>query len=156
MTRTTTTMTRDKEDGSTQIQVSQMEMWAIRGIGVLLLGLMSWAATNIRESTEQMQQATLAIAEIRTELKLTKPQDVLQALHQLERIVPSTPEIQALVRAQSPWTEVREDWREWRTEVKAELSKRTADRIYRQEVQRWIAQLKNDNPDLKIPALPEF
>lgn len=149
-------MTRDKE--GTSIYVSHLEMWAIRGIGVILLGLISWIGSEIRESANQMQQATLAIAEIRTELAITKPADILAAVNQLERIVPSRDEIKAIVATETPWTKVRDEWRAWRVTIEASvkvlaesITTASRDRIYRREVISFIDSLRRANPELTIP-----
>ena len=42
---------------------------------------------------------------------------------------------------------------EWMRSIDDELANRTKDRIYRSEVKRWVEQVREINPQLKVPDI---
>lgn len=154
-------MTRDESEGTTTFTVSKLEMWVVRGLGLGLVGLVSWIGTEIKESSQSMENATIAIAEIRTELSITRPtiEHSVNSLTKAIKEIPSESEIKAMLTVESPWAQARDEWKAWRLAIDASVKTLAAsveagikDRIYRREIRLWMEDLARKNPNLIIPS----
>lgn len=101
--------------GATTVSVSAIEMWIIRIVGMILVSVLGWIGV-------QFQTALLHIAEIRKELEITRPADVLDAVRELERVALTKDEVREIVVDKAQWPAERDDWFEWRGRVEHRLN----------------------------------
>lgn len=142
------------------LRVTKTELWVIRTAGAAIIAALGWIGV-------QFQTALIHIAEIRRELEIVKPADILSAVHELESISITATEVAAIVRNESPWQEDREAWQAWRIEIEkriealATLERATAENLrtlttsrWRMDDMRsWAERLKRDNENLKVPKV---
>lgn len=135
-------------DDNTHIHISKAELWVIRSVGGALLAVLGWIGV-------QAQDAVVQLAEIKRELEITKPADVLEAVNHLERISLTKSEVSTIIRNEAPWNEVKKDWDDWRRGIQRYVDRSTDDRWRAGDMRSWIRALEKANPDLDIPDMPE-
>ena len=84
----------------------------------------------------------------------TKPRDVLQAVNVLRLDLVSSIQ-QALTDIAEIHIEM-EKRGSWMKAVDLDLENRTRDRVFRSEVSTMLEQLAAENPELKVPTLPDL
>lgn len=87
-------------------------------------------------------------------ISATKPADVLQAVNETrlqlaDVLIKTSGQIKAI-------DEELERRGKWMGGIDSELERRTKDRVFRSEVTQLLDELAEQNPDLKIPTLPEL
>lgn len=120
--------------------VSKMELWVIRTGGALIITALGWIGV-------QFQQALIHVAEIRKELEIVKPVDILRAVTALEKHTLTEHDVKRILQENSVWVEEKGKWEEWRYEV----TEKTKDRFTATEFKHWKNRLKDLNPDLNVP-----
>lgn len=102
------------ETRGAMLQISQTELWVIRSAGAAIIAVLGWIGV-------QFHTALIHVAEIRAELAVVKPADMLAAVHKLEKISMTQSEVVSIVREHGPWPEDRPGWRDWRQSVEQRL-----------------------------------
>ena len=133
-------------DDETHVHISKAELWVIRSVGGALLAVLGWIGV-------QAQDAVVQLAEIKRELEITKPADVLAAVNHLERVSLTKSEVSAIIRDESPWSEVKKDWDDWRRDIQRYMDRATDDRWRATDMRSWIRSLQKANPALDIPDI---
>lgn len=139
---------------SVVVSLTKTELWVIRSAGAAILAVLGWIGV-------QFHGAVIHIAEIRKELELVKPADVLDAVRHLEQISLTEEEVARIISTESPWEEDRKDWERWQAEVIAwkgtvvtalqALQGRSGDRWTKTDHDLFLRRLKELNPDLRLP-----
>lgn len=117
-------------------------MWVIRLAGSAMLAILGWIGA-------QFQTALIHVAEIRRELEITKPAEIVKALHELRKETLTSEQIQAIIQTNSPWTRDSTDWVMWRNKIDLQ----TSDRFRKTDMQKWLDALRETNPDIHVPPL---
>lgn len=124
-----------EEVAPTVLTVSRIEMWAIRGVGMILLALIGWVGSEIRRAGEKLEHAVLSIATIQKELELTAPADVKTEVGKVARDIGhleaeiakvassavTKEDVSTIVFQVAPWGKERDDWIRWRSSLDARL-----------------------------------
>lgn len=142
------------------VELTRAEMWILR---IVILAVTAIAVT-IWTTTIQVQK----------ELEVTRPSDVLKAVHAVKDKIRTDEEIRIIVHNEAPWSQVEDEWGLWRQDINkkllttAELQAATAvalqnatkDRItpaqfeaFQKDFKQWVALFKSLNPDFKIPEV---
>ena len=129
--------------------ISKVELWVIRTAGACLIATLGWIGV-------QFQTALVHIAEIRKELDVVKPADILAAVNDLEKHSLTKAEVESIVKSSAPWLAVAGEWRQWKLEIEKRLHSieiRTNDRFTRTDMREWLLLLKRNNNSLEVPLL---
>lgn len=142
----------------TKVEITSLELWVLRAAGALIVACLVWVGSSL--------QATLvAVAEIRKELDITKPADVLEAVHKFEGMAVTREQVQKLIDSTAPWYRERSEWLTWRgtiesfkssatkeiTETRDYIRESSEDRFKKADFLSWLRRFERDNPTLKVP-----
>jgi len=96
------------------VQVSKVELWFGRGLMGIVTAVLVWVASTLQNTQVQM-------AEVRKELEITKPSEVLAAVNALDRKVLGKEDIKSIIIENSPWNFASKDWETWKLETEKRL-----------------------------------
>jgi len=128
------------------VEVSQLEMWVIRGFGLGLLAFLGWFASSF-------QTVLIDIAEIRKELEVVKPSDVLAAVRSIEKEQVTRADVEQIVQNQ------HHVWRVQMEGTVKDLIERIDKLWKRSDMQEWAYRLERALNEagvkVSVPQLPK-
>lgn len=144
-----------------KIHVTRLEMWILRTGMAATVAVLGWIGVQFKE-------ALVHVAEIRKELEIVKPADILAAVHDLDKRSLTRDQVRIVVQESAPWGKVEGEWNGWRLaiekqvytlaeyqRVQAESAKTAAaDRFTRTQMRGWASRLKDQNQEIKVPEVP--
>lgn len=104
---------RHRDDGKDE---HTFEKWAIGLFGAALILLLGWLAKTVNSLASD-------VAELKTELRLTAPADVLEEVRRLRRETMTRAEIKEYVPLVAPWANQEKEWNTWRRQTDSNLEK---------------------------------
>lgn len=106
----------------------QMWKWAEAGFCFLmtvLVGMMNSQMSRMLDKADAMQSkishVSVEMAQVRSELDVVKPADVLSAVHEMSLNTVSRQELREAIKETAPWANDRESWTRWRQEVDKQI-----------------------------------
>lgn len=133
----------DSEQEKRVIIISKVEMWFARLFVTSILLLTGWLVKDYYNSQLSINEKITAVE---TELRETKPKDVLQAVNDLARETLTKEDVRTIVKENSPWPLVEKEWDTWRLKIEERIQNWNTSML---KIEKEIFELRKDFEESK-------